>query len=176
MLSDKFNTTLGIPCHWPISHLAFEAHSGRFWLLINAWHLLISSVQILLLSFLGWAQKKALNVLFLNSFFVCLFSQGYPCLFPVGSRADCPQWPNVCGANFCRSWVSCPAICHFPTLPTFFNSFHGSQPSSFTIYFSSLPIPLLQVSQLENNCCKVGLFVCLFNYYYYYYYSSAWSF
>lgn len=35
-------------------------------------------------------------------------------------------------------------------------------PSSFTIYFSSLPIPLLQVSQLENNCCKVGLFVVVF--------------
>lgn len=127
---------------------------------------------------LPWpCRKKTLNLLTILIFFFIIilifwFSQGYPRLFQVGSRADCPQWLNVCGANLWRCWVSrsrggaahpaIPGICNFPALPTCFfipsTAHQVLTPSSFTISFSSLPVFLLQVSQLENNRCKVGFF------------------
>lgn len=141
----------------------FWALSGRFGLLINAWHLLISSVWILLLSFLGRARvEKSIKCAsrFFFPFFIFWFPQGYPHLFPVGSRADCPRWLNVCGANLWRCWVSWsrggaahPAvlgICNFSALPTFFYSFHGSQRAD-TLFFCHLffllsPFPSLGLS------------------------------
>lgn len=165
-LFDKFDTTLGIPCHWPISHLAFW---GTFRQILAADKCMAPSYLFCpnpapLLPWPGPKKAlKALNVLPIFFFFPFLFfafSQGYPHLFPVGSRADCPRWLNVCGANLWRCWVSWsrggaarPAIlgiCSFPALPTFFYSFHGSQRAD-TLFFCHLffllgPFPSLGLS------------------------------
>lgn len=77
-LFDKFNTTLGIPCHWPISHLAFLGTFRQIWAADKcmAPSYLFCPNPAPLLPWPGPCWKKALNVLPIFFFHSLFF--GFP--------------------------------------------------------------------------------------------------